>query len=293
MSARSVKLAAAALALALALATVAVAADGTTEREIDAHDARPVVEFSTTHGTFAIELRADVAPKHVERFSNLADADAERGYAGSAVCEVRARTQLVFGCRPAEREKSEPRALGVAPLLAPEIDASALGLEERPVGEGGALEYLLQQELLPRHRELRARGDEVPPSLESFVEALREGSLPLGPAAFEGRSRRWYLEALGFRYEVGLSGLPVDRWSVATFSRSPDGSDARFLVALDRISERDGRSTVFGRVVDGRDTLRRIADVRVGKGRFPLETVRILSVRVHDASARGERAAAE
>jgi cyclophilin family peptidyl-prolyl cis-trans isomerase len=89
----------------------------------------------------------------------------------------------------------------------------------------------------------------------------------------EGWTRLRYFEAVGFHYASGRSALPVTRGAVATASLWPGEADERFLLALTEIPEREGRATVFGRVVDGWATLEALERAPVDKSHRTLDPV--------------------
>ena len=82
----------------------------------------------------------------------------------------------------------------------------------------------------------------------------------------------------------------MTRGVLATASIWPDSADERFLVALADLPERDGRATVFGRVLQGLTVLDRSAALPVSKSHVPLEPIKILEMR---AVTNGERASDE
>ncbi|UCF67433.1 MAG: peptidylprolyl isomerase, partial [Acidobacteriota bacterium] len=74
----------------------------------------------------------------------------------------------------------------------------------------------------------------------------------------------------------------------ATASIWPGEADARFLVALEDVPEREGRATVFGRLVEGWPTLAAIARAPVDKSHRPVEPVLVRAVRRLDPDEASE-----
>lgn len=244
------------------------------------------VAVHTSEGTFEAEVYPRLAPETVRLFLARAagDAPAEAApYAGTQVCEVRGSVHVVFGCQPFENTGPKPVAARLGPQAPDEIDGRAMGLGEQILSDDKTVHALWQLEVFPRWGELHDAGRPVPAGLASLVEAFKaKGSA--AEAGLRGRSKLWYLEAIGFSYRDGLSPLRVTRGSLATFTMWPGEADERFLVALDDLTERDGRATVFGRVVSGWETIERIASLPPDNARRPLRPVLISSVAVDRAA---------
>ncbi len=301
------------VATALALAGGNVSA-GVRDAPAPSAQATPLhATIHTDHGDFDVELYPHLAPETVRLFVARARAaetrgTAERGttdgaaadrvpaagaavqgsalenvapYAGTQLCESRGSAFLVFGCLPFENSGPKPRAARVGPRPPDEIDGRAMGLGAQPLGTPQESRDVWQLEILPRYAELRQKGQPVPPGLEALVEdAKARGTAAVDGTA--GKSRLWYLEAVGFAFTPGASPLRVTRGALASFTLWPGEADERFLVALDDLPPRDGRATVFGRVVAGWETLDRLQQIPVDKARRPLEPVRITGIDVVD-----------
>lgn len=242
------------------------------------------VELRTEFGPILLELDPAAAPETVARFLARAGlGPAPEGvarvfpYAGSWVCELRARGFVTFGCAPYELAAPRPKGPGIEPPTPDEIDGVALGLGARSLGDPAQRHWLWQSEILPRYVALREKGLPVPSGLASLVAAVeREGVS--ASSRLDGMTRLEYLEALGFRYTPGRSAHPVERGAVLTAGLYPGEADERFVVALAAIPDRDGRGTVFGRVVGGWDTLAALERAPVAKGHRPRSPIRILDV---------------
>ncbi len=230
------------------------------------------VRVVTSSGPFTVEVYPDEAPATAGRFLESAPA-----YAGLILCESRAHGYLVFGCT------AEPPPPGMEPEPPPgapipdEIDAGAMGLAARTIDGNPERNRLWQQEIVPRYEALRESGRPVPDGLRSLIDAVRSR----GTAAFtllDGMSREAYLEAIGYRFTPGASSRRVFRGAVATASFWPGEADARFLVALTDLPGRDGRATVFGRVVEGWDALDAIARIPVDDEHVPRTKVALVKM---------------
>lgn len=231
------------------------------------------VRIVTTSGPITVELDPDRAPETVARFLGRAAA-----YEGLVLCESRAHGFLVFGCTAEEPPPGvKPSPPAGEPPLPDEIDAEAMGLAHRKIEGNPERDRLWQQEVFPRASALEEAGRPLPKGLRALVEAVRRE----GTGAFtrlDGMSRKAYLEALGYEFRSGASPHRVLRGALATASLWPGEADGRFLVALADLPDRDGRATVFGRVVEGWGVLDAIARIPVDKGHRPREPVRLVKV---------------
>lgn len=234
---------------------------------------------------FTIELYPDLAPLTVARFLARAGVAAPSGedrrtflYAGSVLCESRAHGYLVFGCVPPAPGALSPEPPRRESATPDEIDARSMGLGALTNSEPREREWLWQQEIFPRYLRLREEGKTVPPGLERLVDAIRVGGASAS-SSLDGKSRLEYLESIGYRYVSGRSSLRVARGVLATANVWPGEADERFLVALDDLPDRDGRATVFGRVVEGWDALDAIQAIPVDKSHHTIRPVSVRSAR--------------
>ncbi|MFN7964774.1 MAG: peptidylprolyl isomerase [Acidobacteriota bacterium] len=244
---------------------------------VSASTLRVVVD--TTLGAFTVELDRAAAPETVRRF--LA-----RSYDGLQLCEARAHGYLVFGCAPFRLDGPKGDAPHRESPLLEEIDGIAMGLDRQPIDVPQPIEWLWQQEVFPLYLQLRDKGRPIPAGLETLIEAARTK----GTAAIEqlkGKSRLWYLTQLGHRFTEGRSAARFSRGAVGVAAFWPGAGDERFVIALTDLPERDGRATVFGRIVDGWDTLDRIEMLPVDKSHRTLTAVFLNAVRI-EGSAPGE-----
>jgi cyclophilin family peptidyl-prolyl cis-trans isomerase len=231
------------LAPFVALGPVSAAASGPVDR--------PRAVLRTSEGPIVLELFADLCPETVARF--LA-----RNHAGLQLCQSWAGGWQTFGCVPFDpRGPERPQAPGKEPLLLPEIDARAMGLDARRADDPESAHDLWQQQILPRYVDLKQHGRPIPAGLQRLAD-LFAAKGPAAEAELDGRSRLWLLEQLGFVFRRGASPLPVTRGAVATPTLWPGEADERFMIALATVPEFDGRATVFGRVVEGWETLAKI-----------------------------------
>ncbi len=242
---------------------------------------RPRVEVRTSVGPFVVELFPELAPRNVELFLERAGLRPRRegvgNLVGSEVCASWPHGYLVFGCLPAEPGRPS-RPIPESVRAPDEIDGVAMGLGEEILDDPARVDLLWQLELWPRVLALEGAGRPLPRGLAHLAEQIRRE----GPAAARsilGWSRLRLLEAAGWRWTPGGSPLRVRRGVLATANRWPGEADARFLVALADLPERDGRATVWGRVVAGWTTLDAIADIPLDNEHRPRQPVTILGFR--------------
>jgi len=244
--------------------------------------ATPRVELITTEGAIVLELDAHRAPRLTESFLKLvarSPVGSESGYSGSALCRVRNPVWIAFGCVPDPTRSRPLRAVDDGGLEWPEeIDGPALGLASVRLDDSTQLHTLWQEAIYPRWRSLVDEGRTVPAGLQAWVDDLHRD----GTAAEDnllGMTRLDWLEGMGFQWTEGGSRAPFDRGAVAAYAEWPGDGDARFVLALDRVPQRDGRSTVFGRVLHGWETLERIRRLPLDKSRRPKIFFRVEGIR--------------
>lgn len=245
-----------------------------------AEEARQV-ELQTSAGSIVIELYPDRAPQTVKRFlarAGLSDdgVTADLEYLNTGICQLYAQAFVVFGCPPPAGEDPRPKPSGKAQVQPDEIDAKALRLDRRILTDPKEIDRLWQLEIYPRYLKLRGQSRAIPKGLAALVAAIKTEGIA-AKNKLKGRSQAWYLEQVGFEYHEGLSGLAIERGMLATASTWPGEADERFLIAFAPLPERDGRATVFGRVISGWETLDKIRAIPLRKGHLPTEEIRILA----------------
>ncbi len=243
--------------------------------------AHPRVEIRTSAGSFVAELFPEYAPRNVELFLERAGLRPAREgvgrLAGSTVCASWPHGYLVFGCLPPVPGRPS-RPVPERVRVPDEIDGVAMGLGNETLDDPARVDLLWQLELWPRLLALEQSGRPVPGGLARLAARIRREG-PGASRAILGWSRLKLLEAAGWHWTPGGSPLRVRRGILATAARWPGEADARFLVALADLPERDGRATTWGRVVSGWDTLEAIARLPLDGEHRPRQQVTILGFR--------------
>ncbi|KAH0003720.1 hypothetical protein KCU78_g13749, partial [Aureobasidium melanogenum] len=64
-------------------------------------------------------------------------------------------------------------------------------------------------------------------------------------------------------------------------NKGPNTNGSQFFLTFDKAPHLDGKNTVFGRVIEGWDTLDKMESVQVDKKNRPKDPIRIQSVHIH------------
>jgi len=64
-------------------------------------------------------------------------------------------------------------------------------------------------------------------------------------------------------------------------NKGPATNGSQFFLTFDKAAHLDGKNTVFGRVIEGWDTLDKMEEVQVDKKSRPKEEMRIHNVTIH------------
>ncbi|KAF2149064.1 cyclophilin-like protein [Myriangium duriaei CBS 260.36] len=93
-----------------------------------------------------------------------------------------------------------------------------------------------------------------------------------------------------FEDEIKSSLRHNARGALSMANKGPKTNGSQFFITFDKAPHLDGKNTVFGRLLEGWDTLNRLEDVPVDKKNRPKEEVRIRKVVIHaNPIADGER----
>lgn len=64
-------------------------------------------------------------------------------------------------------------------------------------------------------------------------------------------------------------------------NKGPATNGSQFFVTFDKAPHLDGKNTVFGRVIEGWETLDKMEDVQIDKKNRPRDSIKIRNVIVH------------
>ncbi len=244
----------------------------------------PHIVLVTQEGTIVIELFPQAAPSAVASLIRLVEGPIflpdltvnsrvgdEVGYYDGLVFDKATRGGFITtALRPPLR----------AILIETEIDADAVGLDQRKITKREDAMFVWQHELLPYQTNL-PDDSLVPPMLTGWLQTWSE---TFDPEFLMGVSRKEINEALGYSYRSGLDSRPVTRGAVSLEPASPQWSTPRLTIALKSISSQDGRRMVIGRVAEGLDIADRISTGRMSPAKAvqfrPLVPVRIFKASV-------------
>ncbi len=128
-----------------------------------------------------------------------------------------------------------------------ELDARALGLDERRIASVEEAMDVAQFELHKEHSRLKKRGG-AQGKLGEWMRMIYE----TGDAAFlVGTSWQEINEALGYRYRTGLASRPAVKGAVALWPSARDRATGRLTILLADHPKRTGRWMVIGQVTEG------------------------------------------
>lgn len=137
-----------------------------------------------------------------------------------------------------------------------ELDAAALGLDQRRIADAGEAMNALQFELLPALKRPSAERRSTP-RLEEWARRFEQD---YDASFLVGTSRREQLESIGFRYRDGLASRPPVRGAVLLVPSSPTEATLGLSILLADHPQRLGKWVAVGEVVEGLDVADTIAD---------------------------------
>ncbi len=280
--------------IAAAFSTAATSPDGVAFCE---STQQSVIVLNTYDGAIEIEVFPEVAPAAVKQLFRLVEgpifrdeftaAGPERepaGYFdGTFFDHALAGHEIATSIRPP----------GSGILIPMQIDATALGLDDRRLESASTAMEIWQNEILPYEGSIHGR--KPPPGL--LGEWMAQWRETMRPDFLVGASQKDINEALGYVYQQGLPSLPVRRGSVGLRRISKEWSTPALIIELIDRPNLDGRRMIIGRVISDIEMIDRISRRRLtptkSESRRPLNPVRILDGHVEcrpaaDADVRTE-----
>lgn len=245
---------------------------------------RTVIVLNTYDGAIEIEVFPAVGPVAVAQLLRLVEGPIFREEFTTAGPErepVGYFDGLLFDhAIPGHEIATSIRPPGSGILVRTQIDATALGLEDRRVESPAAAMDVWQNEILPYEGSIHGR--KRPPGL--LGEWMADWKDSMRPDFLLGASHKDINEALGFVYECGLPSLPVRRGSVGLRRISKEWSAPALVIALTDRPDLDGRRMIIGNLISDIDVIDRISRRSLtptkSEQNRPLIPVRILDGRV-------------
>jgi len=250
---------------------------------------RSIIVLNTYDGAIEIEVFSEVAPDAVRQLLRLVEGPIFREdltAAGPERAPAGYFDSLLFEhAIPGIELATSIRPPGAAMLIRMQIDATALGLEDRRVESSGAAMDVWQHEILPYEASIHGRKER--PGL--LGEWLAEWKETMRPDFLLGASQKEINEAMGYVYQSGLHSLPVRRGAVGLRRISKEWATPALVVELTDRPDLDGRRMIIGKIISDIDIVdrisrRKLTPTKSEKNR-PLVPVRITDGHVECRSA--------
>jgi cyclophilin family peptidyl-prolyl cis-trans isomerase len=244
----------------------------------------PLIRISTSQGEIYLELFPFEAPRNVENFIALAEAEKEftnpdtgeliqaRYYNGMRFHRVVPGFVIQAG-------SPVYNPLGVqVTLLNDEINADALGLDQiSALNPDGSFADVLNIEsrsdfhediLTPLYAQRNIT--DVEAAVNSQYQVLK---------ALQNLSIKAVYENQGYRYDDSRKSRPIERGTVALANSGPDSNGPEFFISLTAAASLSGKYTVIGEVVEGQEVMDRIGNTAIEPDQFSSLSTLIYSVR--------------
>ena len=244
----------------------------------------PLIRISTSQGEIYLELFPFEAPRNVENFIALAEAEKEftnpdtgeliqaRYYNGMRFHRVVPGFVIQAG-------SPVYNPLGVqVTLLNDEINADALGLDQiSALNPDGSFADVLNIEsrsdfhediLTPLYAQRNIT--DVEAAVNSQYQVLK---------ALQNLSIKAVYENQGYRYDDSRTSRPIERGTVALANSGPDSNGPEFFISLTAAASLSGKYTVIGEVVEGQEVMDRIGNTAIEPDQFSSLSTLIYSVR--------------
>ena len=244
----------------------------------------PLIRISTSQGEIYLELFPFEAPRNVENFIALAEAEKEftnpdtgeliqaRYYNGMRFHRVVPGFVIQAG-------SPVYNPLGVqVTLLNDEINADALGLDQiSALNPDGSFADVLNIEsrsdfhediLTPLYSQRNIT--DVEAAVNSQYQVFK---------ALQNLSIKAVYENQGYRYDDSRKSRPIERGTVALANSGPDSNGPEFFISLTAAASLSGKYTVIGEVVEGQEVMDRIGNTAIEPDQFSSLSTLIYSVR--------------
>lgn len=245
---------------------------------------RSVIVLNTYDGAIEIEVFPEAAPVAVNQLLRLVEGPIFRDEFTTAGPDrelVGYFDGLFFDhARRGHEVGTSIRSPSSSMLIRMQMDATALGLEDRRVESSSDAMEIWQNEIVPYEGSIHGRKD--PPGL--LGEWMTEWKETMRPDFLVGASRKDINEALGYVYETGLPSLPVRRGAVGLRRISKEWTTPAIIIALNDRPDLDGRRMIIGNLISDIEIVdqisrRRLTPTKSERNR-PLNPTPILDGRV-------------
>lgn len=253
----------AALALPLSCSPVSRAKAIPTLEEKMQDEANPLVMIETTKGDIIIELYPKAAPKTVENFVGLAEGTKEFTDTDGAKVKRPYYNDLIFhrvipGFMIQGGDIQGDGRGGPGYQFEDEISLGALGLDKIKLkdspqyqreAQAAARERVFAKLKIKSQADLDKKRDQANKLFQSELQQTQ--NLTVAEA----------LKAAGYQYNENLPSVPVSQYTIAMANAGPNTNGSQFFLNLVDNFFLNGKHTVFGKVLKGRSTLEKIANV--------------------------------
>lgn len=264
--------------------SVAVVADAVSAQAAMESATNPLLLLSSSQGDIYLELFPGEAPNNVATFIALAGGESEfedpetqtsqnpQYFDGIRFHRV-IRDFVIQAGSPSYHVLGAPET-----VLADEINANALGLDQMPVlnPDGTFHEFLnivdkadFETRILePLYQKMRiASNDEI---LRRQYEILEE---------LQGLTVKSAYENQGYEYTNRMRSRSITRGVIALANTGPNTNGAEFFISLQDANWLTGKYTVIGKVVEGMEVVEIIGETPIDPSRYSSLSTVIYSIR--------------
>lgn len=263
-------------------------------------ETNPLAVLETDKGRIVIELYDEVAPKTVANFTGLATGEKEytdkegnkttgRFYDGLTFHRV-IPNFMIQGGDPEGTGRGGPGF-----RFKDEINADALGLDTLKLKDAPqynrdaqmAMSTILRNEAqndLGINLSSREQVEKNRQRLQNY--AKRKG--PQIQKKVEQMNIKEVLEMAGYQFTDDLPSVPNEKYTIAMANAGPNTNGSQFFINLNDNKHLNGKHTVFGKVIKGKDIAEAIVKVKrdsVNKPETPVVMKKVYILQATDSSA--------